>query len=126
MRPDCRGFTLIEIMIALAVFAVVSAALVRNASTTIYQSALVEKRTVAWWIAENHFAVLRTRPREKGGFPSVGRKRLSVTMANRDWEIVTTVSTTENTGMRRIEISVFDENDPEDSLVTLTGFLGRH
>jgi general secretion pathway protein I len=46
------GFTLIEIMIALAVFAVVSAALVRNAAVAVRQTGILEDRTLGIWVAE--------------------------------------------------------------------------
>lgn len=121
-----RGFTLIEIMIALAIFAIVSAALVRNASLTVYQTALVKDRTFAWWVAENRLNEMRSVPREPENYPSIGIQRLSVRMAQRDWELQVDVMSTENENMRRIEITVFSESDLDVPLVSLYGFLGKH
>jgi len=121
-----RGFTLIEIMIALAIFAVVSAALIRNASLTVQQTGMIRERTLAWWVAENHLNELRSAPRTEQNYPSIGRDRVSVRMADRDWELLVEVKETENKNMRRIEITAYNENDLEAALVTLSGFLGRH
>ncbi len=121
-----RGFTLIEIMIALAIFAVVSAALIRNASLTVQQTGMIRERTLAWWVAENHLNELRSAPRTEQNYPSIGRDRVSVRMADRDWELLVEVKETENKNMRRIEITAYNENDLEAALVTLSGFLGRY
>ena len=121
-----RGFTLVEVMISLAIFAVVSGALVRNASMTVHQTSLVRDRTLAWWVAENYLSEMRSLPREDENFPSVGSSRLSVKMARRDWRILVEVNQTENINMRRIKISVYEENDIEAPLITLSSFMGKH
>lgn len=121
-----RGFTLVEIMISLAIFAVVSAALVRNASMTVHQTSMVRDRTLASWVAENHLNEMRFVPRDDDNFPSIGVDRLSVKMAQRDWELVVEVTQTENINMRRIEISVYRDDDPDAALVNLSSFIGKH
>ncbi|MCH7743290.1 MAG: type II secretion system minor pseudopilin GspI [Proteobacteria bacterium] len=121
-----RGFTLVEVMISLAIFAVVSGALVRNASMTVHQTSLVRDRTLAWWVAENYLSEMRSLPREDDNFPSVGSSRLSVRMARRDWRILVEVNQTENINMRRIKISVYEDNDIDAPLITLSSFMGKH
>lgn len=121
-----RGFTLVEVMITLAIFAVVSGALVRNASMTVHQTSLVRDRTLAWWVAENYLSEMRSLPREDENFPSVGSSRLSVRMARRDWRILVEVNQTENINMRRIKISVYENDDIDASLITLSSFMGKH
>ena len=126
MQSSSRGFTLVEVMISLTIFAVVSAALVRNASLTVHQTSLVQERTLAWWVAENHFNEIRFVPRDDDSFPSVGTDRLSVKMARMEWELVVEVTQTENPDMRRIEIFVYKPSDPDAALVNLSGFMGKH
>ena len=121
-----RGFTLVEVMISLAIFAVVSGALVRNASMTVHQTSLVRDRTLAWWVAENYLSEMRSLPREDENFPSVGSSRLSVRMARRDWRILVEVNQTENINMRRIKISVYEDDDIDAPLITLSSFMGKH
>jgi len=126
LNNKIRGFTLVEIMISLAIFAVVSAALVRNASMTVHQTSLVRDRTLAWWVAENHLNEMRLVPRDDDTFPSIGSDRLSVRMARRNWELLVEVTQTENINMRRIKISVYKDDDLDTPLVNLSSFMGKH
>lgn len=121
-----RGFTLVEVMISLAIFAVVSGALVRNASMTVHQTSLVRDRTLAWWVAENYLSEMRSLSREDENFPSIGSSHLSVRMARRDWRILVEVNQTENINMRRIKISVYEDDDIDAPLITLSSFMGKH
>jgi hypothetical protein len=57
--------------------------------------------------------------------PSVEETAGEVEFAGRQWHWVTKVSQTQVQGMRRIDVSVRRDGDPEDSsLVTLAGFVG--
>ncbi len=122
-RP--QGFTLIEVMVALVVFSVVSVALVRNTTTSLRQSGMIENRTIAWWIAENEMASLRMLPRSDQNYPSSGSSRELVEMNNAAWDVETSIETTENDYVRRVVISVYKENQ-EDAKARLVGFLGRY
>jgi general secretion pathway protein I len=113
-------------MIALAIFAVVSAALVRNASMSVRQTAIVTERTLAWWVGENQLNEMRSLPRDPGNYPSIGKKTISVRMAQTDWELEVDVKSTENENMRRIEISVFSNSDLDVPLANIHGFLGKY
>jgi general secretion pathway protein I len=121
-----RGFTLIEIMIALTIFAVVSAALIRNASMSVHQTAIVTERTLAWWVGENQLSEMRSVSRDPENYPSIGKKNISVRMAQIDWEIQVDVKSTQNENMRRVDISVFSDNDLDVPLANIHGFLGKY
>ncbi len=125
MRRNRRGFTLIEIMIAVAVFAVVAAALIKSTAMTARQTGLLQDKTVAGWLAENQLAQLRTSPRDPASFPSAGRNRFNVSMAGRDWEVMVDIQNTENTDVRRVEVAVYRQDDLDDPVRSLTGFVGR-
>ncbi len=127
-RCSCRnrGFTLVEVMIALAVFAVVSAALVQSASFSLLQTDTLRERGIAELIARNRLSELRAAPRQDSTFRDPGVDRESVTMAGRDWELIVTTESTENELMRRINVQVAREADPDSVVAELTGFLGRY
>ncbi|MGK0470210.1 MAG: general secretion pathway protein I [Candidatus Azotimanducaceae bacterium] len=121
-----RGFTLLEVMVAVAIFAIVSAALIKNATQTVYQTRLIQERSLAYWIAENQLNEIRSQSRENSNYPSPGSDRRSVVMANKDWEIVVDYESTENADMRRVIVSVFHPEDLDNRVVELTGFVGRY
>ena len=120
------GFTLIEIMIALAIFAIVSTTLIKSATQTVSQSRIIQERSLAQWIAGNEMQTLRLQPRTAENFPAQGTDRSSVTMASRQWQVEVDIRSTENELVKRVEIAVFDEQDLDKPLANLTGFLGRY
>jgi general secretion pathway protein I len=120
-----QGFTLIEVMIALVVFAVVSVALVKNASTSLRQTAVIENRITAWWLAENEMTALRTQPRNEQDYPSVGVSRQDVELGESSWEVETTIESTENDYVRRVLVNVY-KNSSDESSAELIGFIGRY
>lgn len=126
MRTGNRGFTLLEIMIALAVFAIAAAALVKNASLGIRQTALLQDKTLAYWIAENEVAQLRTNIRFDEDFPAVTSSRSEAIMANRYFDVETKVENTENPDVHRIDVVVFRKGEPEDAVARLSSFVGRY
>lgn len=117
------GFTLIEVMVALAILAVASASLIKAASQALRQSSSLEERTLAYWVAENKLTQMQI-DREK---ISVGDTIDAVVMAGRDWEVKVHVIETADPDLKRAEVSVkLKENPTLMNLATLTGFIGKH
>lgn len=121
-----RGFTLLEILVAVAVFAVVSAALVKNAGQSVRQAGIIEERVHATWVAQNEMAASRTEIRTDASYPSVGTERAGVSMAGRTWDVVIVTDSTENEDVRRVTVQVYKESDNTNPLVELDGFVGRY
>lgn len=53
-----RGFTLLEVMLALAIFALAAMAVLQIASGALSNQHVLEEKTVAGWVAENQTALL--------------------------------------------------------------------
>ncbi len=60
-----RGFTLLEVMIALAIFALAATAVLQIASGALSNQQILEEKTVAGWVAENQTALLYLMTREQ-------------------------------------------------------------
>lgn len=115
------GFTLIEVMIALSIFAVMAAAISRTASQNADTVLYLEEKTLASFVAENRLNQIKLT-----GFPAATQTKDDIEMANREWHITTKVEETPLPNFRRIEIKVAKMSDKESSLVSLTGFMGKH
>lgn len=119
-KRTSSGFTLIEVMIALSIFAVMTAAISRTASQNTDTTLYLEEKTLASFVAENRLNKLIL-----SGFPAVTQTKDSEEMADRVWHITTKVEETQLAGFRRIEIQVAKSIDKENPLVSLTGFMGK-
>ena len=120
-----KGFTLIEVMVALAVFAVVSVALVGNSTSTLRQAGIIQGRTVATWLAEDELTTLRMRRRTEENFPDLGTNRDLVEIAGVEWDIETEIESTENDYVRRVTVRIYRDS-AEELTSELIGFLGRY
>ena len=120
-----KGFTLIEVMVALAVFAIVSVALVGNSISTLRQASIIQDRTVATWLAEDQITTLRMRQRNEESFPSAGKDRILLESAGVSWAVEMNMETTENDYVRRVVVRVYRDSS-EEPITELVGFLGRY
>lgn len=115
------GFTLLEVLVALAVVAIALSAVLSSAGRTVNAAASLRDRTVAQWVAENRLAEVRL----ESGWPDTGRTRGQVKMAGRDWFWTMHVEETQDEDLRRLELEVAREREAENGVFTLLGFVGR-
>ncbi|MEX0735470.1 MAG: type II secretion system minor pseudopilin GspI [Steroidobacteraceae bacterium] len=116
-----HGFTLVEVVVALAIVAIGMLAVFKTIGDTVNNVSYLRDRSFAAWIADNRITEIRL----SGEMPSVDETAGELDYAGRHWHWVTRVSQTPVEGLRRIDVSVQREGDPEDSaLVSLAGFVG--
>ena len=125
-RVRRSGFTLIEVLIALAVFAAVGITLAKNASSVVLQTDRMEERALAWSVASNVANDRFIRAEDEFPIERAGRRTEEVLQANRSWFVETTLRSTDNDDLKALTVSVSDADTPEDVLVTLNTFVGRH
>ena len=125
-RVRASGFTLIEVLIALAVFAAVGITLAKNASTVVLQTSRMQEKALAWSVASNVANNRFIRVEDESPIERKGRKTQEVLQANRSWFVETTLRSTDNEDLKALTVSVSDADTPDDVLVTLNTFVGRH
>jgi general secretion pathway protein I len=120
-RNDNRGFTLVEVVVALAIVAIGMLAVFKTIGDTVNNISTLRDRSFAAWIADNRI----TEVRLSGQMPSVDETEGDLEYAGRRWHWVAKVAQTPVDGLRRIDVSVRREGDAEDSsLISLAGFIG--
>jgi len=112
-----RGFTLIEVLIALAVVALALLGLTRTAAISVRDFDALRERTLAGWVAANVLAEARL----SGALPSTGTSDGRVELGGRPWRWTRDVSATPDPEVRRIDIRV-SAGEAKESVASLSGF----
>ncbi|MEP7069377.1 MAG: type II secretion system minor pseudopilin GspI [Usitatibacter sp.] len=119
MKP--RGFTLIEILVAIAILAVALAATTRAASVATDGALETRHRLLATWAAENRVAEMRARRI----FPITATTRYEAAQGGLALVIHEVVSDTANPVIRKVDLAVSDARDPARILTRLTAYVAR-
>jgi general secretion pathway protein I len=116
-----HGFTLLEILVALAVLAIALTAAIRVLGQSIDTAAALRERTLAQWVAEDRLA----RHVLNHSFPSIDTTTGTAEMGGTTWRWSEQVSATPVPRLRRIDVSVSPPDKP-DPIVLLTGFVREY
>ena len=117
--PAVRGFTLLEVMVALAIVALGMMAVHTQLSRYAVGATIIENKVLASWIASNRIAELGVAPQ----WPPLGQTRDEVDYARRTWIWRTQVSETPVENLRRVDVSVSLADQPEQVLHTVSGLI---
>ena len=115
------GFTLIEVLVALAIVAVALAAASRAVAVSTDSAAELKLRLLAGFVAENRLSELAAR-RE---WPAIGAYEGSEQQGGIEFAWHTRVLATPHPLFRRIEVRVGLAQDPAHELRRLVGVLPR-
>ena len=116
------GFTLLEVMVALLIVAVSLGGAVKVIGNAANNASRMNNKTFANWVALNQIAKLRISKE----WPKFGEQKGESDMAERNWVWTQKSIKTDDDNIRRIEMSVWSEDDIKSSpFVTVVGFLPK-
>ena len=119
MKARTQGFTLIEVMVALAIVAISLAAGSRAASSVVDTSQRLSDVVLAQWCADNQLTELRL----SGQLPAVGKTPFTCVQLSRNFKGTVKVQPTPNPSFRRVDAIVANDDDRE--LLTISTVMGR-
>jgi len=111
-----RGFTLLEVMIALAIFATLAGAVMVASQYALRQNARLQEQVQCAWVADNQLSELRLQA------ASPGRQQLLRHFDQRDWVVEQTITPAPDPRMLQVDISV-SRSDAEQPVYHTTGWV---
>jgi general secretion pathway protein I len=119
-RSDGRtGFTLVEVMVALAIVSIALLAALRAAGQGTGNVGELRTRLLAGWVAENLLAEHRAR----GDWLPLGIQRGTQYQAGQEFKWREEVTAMPSPVFRRVDVFVYAAPDDTRSMARLTGFV---
>jgi len=110
------GFTLLEVLVALAIVGTALGASLRAVGSLTQNSTDLRASLMATWSAENRLSQIRIA----GEWPQLGNRNFDCPQGDLALVCQESVFATPNPAFRRVEVSVADASNPERRIIKLT------
>jgi general secretion pathway protein I len=119
MKSRRKGFTLVEVLVALAIVSIALMSALRAAGQGTNNVGELRSRLLAGWVAENLLAEHRAR----ADWLPLGVQRGSAREGGLDFSWREEIIATPNAAFRRVDVRVFAAAEEGHSLAHLAGFI---
>ena len=119
MNAKRRGFTLVEVLVALAIVSIALMSALRAAGQGTNNAGELRSRLLAGWVAENRLAEHRALAQ----WLPLGIQRGTAQEGGLDFAWREEVIATPNAAFRRVDVRVFATGEESHSLAHLAGFI---
>lgn len=113
-----RGMTLLEVLVALAVFATAALSVMKAVSQHLNTLSYLEEKTFAAMVADNELAKVRL----SGEIPTSAKKGKSE-LAGREWYWTIKTTKTADGFLRALDVTVTTDEARKNSVVTLRTYV---
>lgn len=126
MRPNkaskfASGMTLLEVMVALLIFALTATAIMKAASEHLTGVGQIEEITFATWVVNNRLTQLHIDPT----WPLKNNLKGKQEMAGRVWYWQQKVNKTSDNEMVQVEVSVGLDEQYQDTVTSASTFIAK-
>jgi len=127
MHHKQTGFTLLEVMIAITIFAMLASTISQVAAVTVDNQIHLEKKLLATWIAENDIIKMRSLP-----WNEIKSGKDELKLSDREWFIKRVVKDKKSFGginlpveVRQVNISVYIKSHPDNALQSFVAYIAN-
>jgi len=125
-----NGFTLIEILVALAIIAIALAALIKASGNHTYSATYLKEKTLAHYVAMYELEKLRLE--KDRDWPDTGKEKKSTEMADHDWywtreikQMMDPITGKPSDQFIEVSFVVYGDEDRNKNLSHLVSYLSR-
>lgn len=125
INKNTKGFTLLEVLVALVFFALIGMVLQQVTASTVNQYLAVRHKMFSSWLAENKLTELQLAK----SLPATKELKEDVEFANEEWQIISKVQKTQNADINKVDVEIYHidaSTNEKNKKLTLTGFIGRY
>jgi len=115
-----KAFTLLEVLVALAVLTMGLGTVIKVAGSQASQLAYLKDKSIALWVANNKANEIQLQ-----SWPGTGTSSGHEFMANQEWSWKLKVSNTADKDLRRLDIEVNRANEQGEPVVRFISFTGK-
>ena len=116
----CRGFTLLEVLLALSVFALAGIALLNTSDSHLRNLSMLENQMYAQWVAADQLVEVSLTV---GNSPLKNNAKGQVELAGRAWHWLQTIKKTQDSGLVEVTIEVREQPSDEQVHARLSTFM---
>ncbi len=127
MNYKQTGFTLLEVMIAITIFAMLASTISQVAAVTIDNQIHLEKKLMATWIAENDIIKMRSL-----AWNEIKSGKDELKLSDREWLVKRVVKDKKSFGginlpveVREVNVSVYLKSHPENALQSFVAYMAN-
>lgn len=120
-KQKSAGFTLIEVMLAMAIFAIAGVSLLSAATNNFNHLSQLEQKILANWVASNQLVTISLEDK----WPPQSNKKGKVEMSGHEWFWQQKVIKTTDANMRAVVIEIRVNEKDELALTSLMTYVSK-
>lgn len=121
-KSNNRGFTLLEILVALAIFAIISVTCYKQIAITVQSIERMEIKYKALLVGSNAIEELFLDRK----WPPTGETVNEYDIDDLKWRVSINITDSDITNVRQIEARVYLDNQDDSSIISLVRYIGKN